>query len=260
MNGPVGLRLYERWSRFRAAKKSTAVRLLLLLLPGLSLTALFVVTGFRGVNFGFHWDEVEFHVTPMRQAVASGVLLPRQYIYPSFEKWMLFWATLPAGLRAGLATNFDPPRVQKALLAAFDAPHYLLDARCLFIVVSSLGILWVYGAALALRMKWWVALVAAAGLGLSWEFAYHARFAVADGALVQFSALTLFMLALYLRNRRSHWLYASAIAAGLATGTKYPGVYLLLPILLASFPRLPFRSVPAQLFRWVLVCPLAFVA
>src|ERR1051325_2959977 len=249
MDASAGRRLLERLSRLQELSARPRIGALLLAAPIIGLTALFVITGLRGVDFGFHWDEMPFHVTPMRSAVESGILLPRAYIYPSFEKWVLLWATLPAGLHAALETNLNPTSVQKAMVAAFDAPGYLLSARSLFIVISSLGIVWVYAAARALGMKWWVALVAASGLGLSWEFAYHARFAVADGSLVQFTALTLFMLALYIRHKRPLWLYASAIAAGLATGTKYPGVFLLIPVLLTSLPSRPFRNVPAQLLR-----------
>ena len=65
--------------------------------------------------------------------------------------------------------------MQAAAGAAMDAPGYLLKVRKIFLVLSALSILWVYGAALAMRWPWWQATVAAAGLALSWQFAYHAR-------------------------------------------------------------------------------------
>src|SRR6185295_3260645 len=123
--------------------------------------------------------------------------------------------------------------------AVMDKPGYLLDVRRVFIFVSALGILWIYGAALALRYPWWQALVAAAGLGLSWEYAYHSRWAVTDCIMVQFVALTVFMLALHHRTRREGWLYAAAAAAGLCTGTKYTGVFMLGSVLLAGALALP---------------------
>jgi 4-amino-4-deoxy-L-arabinose transferase-like glycosyltransferase len=144
------------------------------------------------------------------------------------------------------------------MLAAFDAPGYLLKVRGLFIFVSALGVLWVYGAARDLRLKWWIALVAASGLGLSWEYAYHARFAVTDCIMVQFTALTMFMLARFLRTRNVRWLYAASVAVGLATGTKYTGVFLLLPVALARMSTVP----PPRLFpaarQVVLLFGLAF--
>jgi hypothetical protein len=228
-------------------------------LPIVGLFVLFIVTGVRGVDFGFHWDEAGWHTGPARQMIESGVLLPKSYIYPSFDKWLVLLPAIPRGVRAALDTRGDPPSIQAAMLAAMDAPGYLLRVRSVFIVVSSLGILWVYGAALALRHRRWEALVAAAGLALSWEYAYHSRWAVTDCILVQFSALTVFMLALFHRTGKGRWLYGAAFAAGLCTGTKYTGVFLLAPVLLASFLTLPPKALRAQRRRAVLICGLAFV-
>jgi 4-amino-4-deoxy-L-arabinose transferase-like glycosyltransferase len=144
------------------------------------------------------------------------------------------------------------------MLAVMDAPDYLLRVRAVFIAVSSLGILWVYLAAIVLRQRRWQALVAAACLGLSWEYAYHARWAVTDCILTQFSALTLLTLVLYQRRGNLGWLYAAAVAAGLGTGTKYTGVFLLAPVLYAGALTLPLGAFRAQVRRAVEVCVLAF--
>jgi hypothetical protein len=227
--------------------------------PVVMLLLLFVVTGIRGVDLGYHWDEVGYHLNPARQMVASGVLLPRAYIYPTVGKWLILLPAVPAAIRGALDAKGDPQRVQAAMLAAIDAPDYLLKVRCLYIVVSSLAILWIYGAALALGYRRWAALVAAAGVGLSWEFATHARWVVTDCILVQFSALTLFMLAIHHRTGKIRWIYGAASAAGLCTGTKYPGVFLLVPVLLASVLAPPARRMLARARRAVLLCATAFV-
>jgi len=224
----------------------------------LPLFALFIYTGLRGVDFGYHWDEAEWHLEPGRLMVKSGIFLPRKYIYPSFDKWLVIWPAFPAAIRAALENEGQPLAIQAAMVADMADGRYLLRARAMFIVVSSLGILWVYGAALALRYRAWQALVAAAGLGLSWEFAYHSRFAVADCLLVQFSALTLFMLALFRRTAQPHWLYAAACAVGLCTGTKYTGVFLLAPVLVTGFLSLPWSAYFRQAWRAALLCALAF--
>jgi hypothetical protein len=231
---------------------------LLAALPVLSLWVLFNVTGLRGVDFGFHWDEAGWHTEPARHMIESGVLLPKSYIYPSFDKWLVLLPAIPRGVRAALDTGGQPDAIQAAMLAAMDQADYLLRVRGVFILVSSLAILWVYGTGLALRYRPWEALVAAAGLGLSWEYAYHSRWAVTDCILVQFSALTLFMLALFYRTSKPLWLHAAALAAGLCTGTKYTGVFLLAPVLLAGALTLPRTAIWAQARRAVVLCALAF--
>jgi hypothetical protein len=216
----------------------TPLRTVAWLLPGVALFTLFFVTGLRGLDFGFHWDEAEGQIRPAREMLARGVLLPQtspySYNYPGLSRWMVLWPTLPAGLRAAVETGADTARVQAAMLAALDAPGFLLTLRRMFLFVTSLSVLWVYGAALALRFPWWAALSAASGVGLSWEFAYHARFVATDGVLAQMAALVLFFLALFVRSGRAGWLRLAAVAAGLATGTKYPGAFVMLPVLMAS--------------------------
>lgn len=264
---PPAHSLLARWAELlRRPRALKARRRLTLVLPVLAVWLLFVVTGLRGVDFGFHWDEVPWHVTPVREAVSSGILLPRSYIYPMLIKWLVLAPSLVAGMRAGLETAFEPGAMQAAMVAAINAPDYLLSARAICIVVSSFAILWTYGAALAFRMRWWVALVAASGLGLSWEFAYHSRFLATDALNTQFAALVVFLLALYLRHGRVRWLYAASAAAGLATGTKYTGLGLLLPVLLSSLLHRQWKrghwelALLAETQRAVLLCTTALLA
>jgi hypothetical protein len=227
-------------------------------LPIVLLLLLFNVTGLRGVDYGYHWDEAGWHTGPARTMIQTGVLLPKSYIYPSLDKWLVILPAVPAAIRSVLEVGLKTLPIQTAMLAVMDAPDYLLRVRAVFIVVSSLAILWVYGAAIAVGHRRWQALVAAACLALSWEYAYHSRWAVTDCILTQFSALTLYMLALYQRRGSRHWLYAAAVAAGLGTGTKYTGVFLLFPVLYAGALTLPLRAFWAQLRRAVEVCAIAF--
>jgi Dolichyl-phosphate-mannose-protein mannosyltransferase len=227
------------WVRSRRWARS-----LLLGAPVVALMLLFTVTGIRGVDFGFHWDEVGWQIQPVREMVSTGILLPHATIYPAFSKWLVLSAALPSGLQAALQMGINPRRIQAAMLAAIDAPNFLLTVRSVFIAFSSLSILWVYAAALALRRAWWEAVVAAACMALSWEFAYHARWVATDCVLVQFSALTLFMLALFHRARKPLWLYAAAIAAGLGSGAKFQGVLLLVPVIVSSLMISRHESTP----------------
>ena len=230
----------------------------LLAAPVVAMVALFTVTGFRGVDFGFHWDETDWQIKPVREMVASGILLPRAAIYPTFGKWLTFLPALPAGAKAALAKGADPRKVQAAMTAAIDEPTYLLKVRRLYVLVSAFAIVWIYAAVLALRRPPWEALVAAAGLGLSWEYAYHARWVATDCLAVQFASLLLFALAMFRRTGRRAWLYAAAAAAGLAAGSKYPAVVLVVPVMLAGALALPARDVRAQITRLAAVGGISF--
>ncbi len=243
-----------------AGVRRLRLRSLLPGLPPLVLVVFFVVTGFRGIDFGSHWDEVDWQIRPVRDMVASGILMPRATIYPSMSKWLVLMPAVPAAVRAGLKPDGGVLAMQPAAVARIDEPGYLLTVRRLFVVVSALAIIWIYGAGLALRRKWWEATIAAAALGLSWEYGYHARWVATDCILVQFSALTIFMLALFHRTGQRQWLLAAAIAAGLGTGSKYPGVFLLVPVICLGLSALPRRTVGSVIARVAALCAIAFVA
>ena len=229
-------------------------------LPVVAILGLFVVTGIRGVDFGYHWDEPDAQIKPMRDMVSSGLLLPRASGYPGFSKWLTLVPAWPVAIKTAIQKKGAPREVQAAMLATVNEASFVLSARRFYVVFSALAIVWVWGAALALRRSWWEAAVAAACVGLSWEYAYHARWVATDCPLVQFSALTLFMLALYFRGRRPPWLYAAAVAAGFATGTKYQGVVLVVPVLLAGALTLPARAVRVQALRVAALSAVAFAA
>ena len=207
-------------------------------LPPVLLVALFVVTGLRGIDFGYHWDEVDSVLNQTRDMLAKGVFLPREYIYPGVGKTLVLVPALDDGLRA-LWHGGNVRQVLAAMLAAFQAPDYLLQARSVFLVVCALGILWIYLAVWVLTRRWWQATLAAAILGLSWEVAYHARWLVTDCLLAQFSALCLLLLVLHHRRGNAGWLWAAGIVVGVAAGTKYPGVLLLVPVMLYAALRKP---------------------
>jgi hypothetical protein len=231
-----------------------------LVIAPLTLALFFVVTGFRGVDLGYHWDEVDWQIQPARKMIESGILLPRSYIYPSFARLLVLLPAVPAGIRAGRHPPADARAVQSAMLTAMEAKDYLLQVRKVFIAVSALAVLWVYAAVLALKRKPWEVWVAAGGLGLSWEYAYHARWVATDCILVQFAALTLLGVALFHGTRKPVWLFAAAVAAGLGTGTKYPGVVLLVPVLLSGVLVRPPRKLRRLALRLALVCGVAFTA
>ena len=226
-----------------------AKRLLLLGAPLLVLMGLFITTGFRGVDLGAQWDEQILHMQPVRNMASTGILLPHQYTYPALSKWLVLLPAWPRTLWAAVGTHGSPSRAHAVLQSIVNAPNYLLTARCVFIVVSSLAIAWVYGAVLALRRKQWEAIIAASCMGLSWEYAYHSRYVANDCILTQFSALTLFALALFWRSKDVRWLYLAAVAVGFGTGAKQPGIFLFVPVILISILSLPLRQLGRQVLR-----------
>jgi hypothetical protein len=226
--------------------------------PLVALLALLIVTGLRGIDFGTHWDEAAWQLRPVQEMVSTGLLMPRAAIYPAFSKWLVLMPALGGGLVRGLTVGFEPNVIEAAMLKAVNGPHYLLAVRTLFAVVSSLTLVWVYLSALVLRRGVLEATVAAATLALSWEFAYHARFVATDCIVVQFTALTLLLILAFLRWGRPAFIYGAAVSTGLAIGTKFPAVPLLLPVLIAGAVRLPLHRVRAQLERLVALGATAF--
>jgi 4-amino-4-deoxy-L-arabinose transferase-like glycosyltransferase len=113
---------------------------------------------------------------------------------------------------------------------------YRLRMRGIFLILSSLTVLWVYLLVLAWRHSWIEALLASSFLAFSWEIAYHFRYLATDGVLVQFGALTMLGVVFsWLKGGSRNWLRLAAVAAGLGCGSKYPGGLLLAPVLVAGY-------------------------
>jgi hypothetical protein len=209
----------------------------LALLPVLLPLSWFLFTGARGIDFGVHWDEHR-QLPVLQRMHDEGTLLPGNYWYGSVIH-LLGAATAAPELASGWENAAAGEEAEAEADAAFarflasDAFRFRL--RTVFLVVTGLGIVWLYLAALAAGGSVWMALAAACWLGLSWEFAYHARWPLPDGVTTQFAALTLLGLVLASRRASQAWLLFAALAAGLATGTKYPAGMLLVPVLLSAW-------------------------
>ena len=186
-------------------------------------TALFFVTIYVvavyalwiGIDFGTHWDDPA-HYRTLLFAYRSEMFLPRYYVYPSMIYWMGA-ASVADKLLPILYSGFKPE-------IPFDFGFFVLRARFLSMLISSLGAWWIF---LALRCSDLTRPALAAALGgsiyvLSWEFGYHARWIAPDLVTTQFVALFVFFVAKAERvENPGGWLTAAAVAAGLATATKY---------------------------------------
>src|SRR5436309_3343424 len=102
-----------------------------------------------------------------------------------------------------------------------------LRVRAIFLLLSSLSIVWLYCLNVVLGRSRIESFLAAAILSCSWEVAYHSRWIAPDAVMMQFGLLSFLCVAAGAKWNRVHWLYLGAAAVGLAAGTKYPGALIL---------------------------------
>jgi len=248
-------------------------------LPFVLVFAFALLVGWRGLDFGWHWDEDRL-LESVRGSVRSATLLPGKYNYPSVSYELTLAALLPEALaaapaargvlRSTLARDAKQARlaaIADSLASDVERPAFTLRARSIFLVVSLLSLLWVYLAVLAWGGSIGEALLAAALLGSSWEVGYHARWMAPDAVLMQFAALGLVPLFLARRAgpRAGSWLAVAAIASGLAIATKYQGAVLLVPVLamaaaLGRAERMPASRTLGRLAGLALLAALVFLA
>lgn len=200
--------------------------LLLLFLMGFHLW-----TGWRSVDFGFHWDEYKL-VDAVKESVRTGVLLPRWYNYPSLSYDIAAACAVPEVLGA-VRSGGDIWRVSENAVKEISKPAYLLRLRKVFYLFATLSLLWVYLAVWQYGGNAWKGLLTAALLGGSWELAYHARWVAPDVLLLHFGALFAYLLSKYIAFKDEKWLYAAVIAAAFACGSKYFGGLFLLTAMAA---------------------------
>jgi hypothetical protein len=226
------------------------------------ILTVFVTTGFIGLDFGYHWDEM-FALEEVSRPLDSGVFLPRSYNYGSMmfdigsilllPRTIPFLVTTARKSRPQYVQPYEElvPKSRAAPLVAFArSKQFLLRMRAVFLVLTSLTGVWVFVAVRAFRRSGWEAVFASAVILTSWEIAYHARWVAPDTIQMQFTALWLmfFALALHSSTRVSLWLGLSAVAAGLACGTKYQGGVLVVPVIAYSLLRLSTSTAP-EAFR-----------
>jgi hypothetical protein len=196
----------------------------LLLIPLLIV----LVTGFRGLDFGWHWDEGN-KVEEVAYTLEQGVLLPTYYRKPSLIYWLTLTATLPDVPRfldrLDLdGANYDDDRplsVMPALADYIRQPDFMLRVRGWFLMVASLSIIAIYVLLYQWRKRWYEALIAACLIALSWEVAYHLRFVAPDGYLMLFVILTLAGALLYMHQKIPRWLMLSGVMTGCVIASKY---------------------------------------
>jgi 4-amino-4-deoxy-L-arabinose transferase-like glycosyltransferase len=213
-----------------ARRSAGFLRWLLVAVP----LVLFLGSGWRGIDFGRHWDEGH-RVLDLQSALNEGTLLPEEYNYPSMTFWLTVVALLPEAIsRAGFSG--ETVELEGTIANYVPSDEFQIRCRLLFLSLSSLTILWVYATSLSWRRRPLEAFLAACLVAGSFEVAYHSRWVAPDAILTQFGALCLLAcVRAQTRGGGRGWLGFAAVAAGLATGTKYTGGIFLLPVLLVTW-------------------------
>ena len=222
----------------------------------ISLLLLFVFVlwnGISGVDFGQHWDEHLF-TTAVTRTLKTGIPLPKMYTYPSLCYHFALISIMPDLIHAKF---IDVSKDSIERLIAFSQSYsFALRLRIIFFIIASLSLFWVYGLVLIWRKSRLEALLSASFLGLSWEFIYHARFAMTDAITMQFCILTIFCLFLYLNSKGARFLLKfTAVIAGLTFGSKYHGVAIIIPVILAIylFPRKNTKKIGSLFYESFIV-------
>jgi hypothetical protein len=192
----------------------------------------FMVLVYSGIDFGFHWDEDFNKITSVAYSLQNGfTLLPEQYSYPGIGYWLTFSALTPELVQEIAHGKRNPEVLKNALLPVLKGKVFRLRLRRIFAFLTALTTVWIYFAVLIWGRSWLEAMCAALFFAFSWEMVYHARWIAPDGILMQFGALTFFLLSLAWRTGSRRAILFAAMTAGFGCGSKYPGGLLLLPIL-----------------------------
>ncbi len=224
------------------------IRTIAVVLAPVIFYAFLVVNGWLGANFGRHWDEHLF--TEFVDAFQfHGQRIPTFYLYPSF----CFWLTLLASF---LFRWLHPGLTGVPLVENMD---FTVFCRDVFVVVASLGVIWVYLLALKVTRRLWFACLAGLIFCGSFEFSYHSRWAVSDLIAAQFAILsTLVLFSDLSLVKRTGW---GAFVVGVAAGTKYTaGIVGLNLLLLLAIHLQPWKTVwqARQFGRHLLLAGVCF--
>lgn len=210
------------------------MRRLVMAVPLVACLAAMIGTGILSLDFGPYWDDHE-NFQAVKYSLENAILLPNFYDYPSVPYWLNLGATLPDLVHAIRAGYHKPGQIKAYLIQAVDGYAHDLNTRGLFLVISSLVVVWVYLLIREIGGSWIQALVGASIVGLSWEVNYQIRWVAPDGIMMQFAALTMLCCAKAWKGASQDWLYGAAVAAGLTLGSKYPGGLIIVPVLITAY-------------------------
>ena len=203
----------------------------------LSVWFFVMFTGAKGIDFRRHWDERKLFKS-IRETIPAGKVLPGWYNYPSMVYDLTVLSESPEILTAYVADRSSFKSIMRKSLVGDELRNFTLRARLLFLGIATLSLLWTYLLVFIWTKQWSQALLSAAVLASSWEYAYHARWIAPDAVLMQFGILTILLVFLSIGSsgrRRFIWLTLAAVTAGMACGSKYFGGIFLVPVFIGGY-------------------------
>ncbi|MBN1231837.1 MAG: glycosyltransferase family 39 protein [Candidatus Coatesbacteria bacterium] len=265
----------------------------------LSISVIYCISlyaGLLGIDYGIHWDET-FTTKYIHNVIHKGRLLPTTYYYPSMMYNVAIVAVSPSFIytiyqNAGLyylnsyiAKRYESSKsneqdnnapdkktsvnklkeIQYLLFYKASQKSTLLNIRTLFLILSTLSIVWIYLAVYYLRGNQFESVIASALYAFSWEINYHSRWAVSDALMWQFITLCCLFIILAFKKESKTYLYLklSAISCGLVVGSKYPGGLILISILLATYFLYKMKRIDRLYYRFfilILVFAASYIA
>ena len=205
-------------------------------LGGLLLIAVLAVAlalRLKGVGWGLPYSFVnadESVVVPKGFAVARGHLNPEFFYYPSLFFYLLGIVYLVAAPVLWLLRHANPLAMGTYVL---DPGPYFLLGRLVSVACGTASVYLVYRLG---RVAFGrpAGLLAALFLAVAPLHVAYSHMAVTDVTASALSLLALLLLVEAARGRGRRWLLAGAVAAGLATSTKYNLGMLILPATVAA--------------------------
>jgi hypothetical protein len=211
------------------------------------LLAFFLWTSIYGLNFGTHWDENVAKFDSVEASVKTGLLMQSasadhgSYAYGGLN-YLLTWSGFaPEVLRFLVKGPWNQESFTAAINPIIYSTKVRLRVRAIYVIISSLSILWLFLFNIVLGRSRLEAFLASAIFACSWEVAYHSRWIAPDQIMMHFAFLSFLCLAVGFTSKRPLWFYLGAISIGLTIGSKYPGG-IILPFFLVGVAHATWRQ------------------
>jgi len=199
----------------------------------LAVLALAVAFRLQGVTSGLPYNFLnpdEGTIVPKAFSVARGHVNPHWFFYPSLYFYLLaavFWLLTPVW------AVVHQVNLLSSASFVLDQGTYFLLGRLLSVAFGTASVYLVYRLGRSAYGRW-VGVLAAAFLAVEPLHVRYSHIAVTDVPATAFSLLALLLLLGAAKGAGARWLVAGAVAAGLATATKYNLGMLVLPAVVAA--------------------------
>ena len=211
---------------------------------------LFLIPAIWGVDFGYHSDENYGKIRSLVRSLEDGIFMQGEYMYGGLNFLLTCIPILPKLFAMYWNGILDPVHVREQLVPYVTSEQYRISVRYIFIFISSLTIPGIYFISNLINKDRIPAFIASMFFALSWEANYHSRWIAPDFILTTLATFTFFFILLALVSNNNQWhkyIYTASILAGLGTGAKYPGGFLLLPIFITAFYLLARKKITSAL-------------